>query len=168
MINEPVRLHAWNLTCTWMVRVPSRRAASSEAVLGSASLLLLGGFFRAESPHSRPLVEERRIRSGRPPPKLCCVLGEPRRPPPSLHASPATSTSKHATQRTLAHRSGRLMQRSAWKRRSEKFAKNNALNGTKFIGDSSALASVSLAADLCRFTSRHTQTAGLRTAVGSH
>src|SRR5215211_81207 len=31
------------------------------------------------------------------------------------HASPATSASKHATQRTLAHFSGRLIHRSAWK-----------------------------------------------------
>jgi hypothetical protein len=38
----------------------------------------------------------------------------------------------------------RLIDRSAWNRNSRKFAKNNALKGTKFIGHSSPVASVAV------------------------
>src|SRR5215218_5968329 len=41
-------------------------------------------------------------------------------PSPSLHASPATSASKHATRRTLAHLYGGLFTQVAWKVNSPK------------------------------------------------
>src|SRR5919107_4894340 len=57
----------------------------------------------SSSLHSQPLEVERRTRSGRSQPQLCCVLGEPRRTRLPLHVSLATSAPKHATQGNLAH-----------------------------------------------------------------
>src|SRR5215208_6322769 len=106
--------------------VPSHRASSSEAVawgeLPCSFLLEVSERVPAQPTASRKTAHPIRKATT----KAISCPWRATTPSPSSHVSPATSTTKHATQLTLAHLSERLIHRSAWKANSKKFG------GTEF------------------------------------
>src|SRR5829696_2503943 len=105
-----------------MVLVPPHRASSSDAgAWGECPC----SFLLEVSELVVPAQPTTRRRTAHPIRKANTAMLRPRRtttPSPPLHASPATSTSKHATHRGPARFSLALILRSAWKGYSRKFA----------------------------------------------
>src|SRR5215216_3349339 len=90
-----------------MLRVPPHRASSSEAVAWGECVCSFCG--ASEPTPAQPTATRRTAHPIRKvPTKAISCPWRTTTPSPSLHVSPATSTSKHDTPRTLAHLYGGL------------------------------------------------------------